>query len=322
MQPKMGSQRAQRSLADGHLLEVFDEAAVANARTGAAIAFGGMLISGCGAPPAMPDMSQPPAPQQYPLTVIKQGDSSNVVTSTPQGIDCGPTCAAEFSQGSVVLVAKPAPNQKFDGWSGDCAGQDLACQVSLTKPSVVTAVFEAISMPTPPPKETFPIAVTKQGHGNGVVMSAPSGINCGPTCTAVLPKGPVILTAQPGSATTFNGWSGDCKGTALTCVVTVDHAIAVTANFQGSCPAGLSDKLDINGTGWVQFNLPPGDPGQILLRHDGHWEWGICHTIWWSNVTFACNDGRWQLSHMDKASDGYCNESFYDHQEVAGLGSD
>jgi Divergent InlB B-repeat domain len=79
-----------------------------------------------------------------------------------------------------------------------------------------------------PPRQ---LAVTKGGTGSGSVMSSPTGIDCGSTCTADFDFGTsVTLTAGAGANSTFAGWGGACSGTG-TCVVTMDDARSVTATF-------------------------------------------------------------------------------------------
>jgi len=69
------------------------------------------------------------------------------------------------------------------------------------------------------------------GSGSGLIRSEPAGIDCGIMCSASFNYGTVVnLTAVPAADSTFTGWAGDCSGTG-TCVLTIDHAKAVTANF-------------------------------------------------------------------------------------------
>jgi hypothetical protein len=88
---------------------------------------------------------------------------------------------------------------------------------------------------------TFPLTVTKAGPAEGVVVSAPSGILCGSTCTRDFRSDTrVVLRARAGRGSLFTGWSGGgCSGT-KSCIVTMNAAIGVTANFsirQGADPS-------------------------------------------------------------------------------------
>ena len=72
----------------------------------------------------------------------RHGDGT--VTSTPAGIDCGPTCSASFDAGtSVTLTAVPEVGTVFQGWSGDCAGAGT-CILSMTSARSATATFTAL----------------------------------------------------------------------------------------------------------------------------------------------------------------------------------
>jgi uncharacterized repeat protein (TIGR01451 family) len=153
-----------------------------------------------------------------PLTVNVTG--GGVVTSQPSGINCGVTCVAYFTQGTVVtLTATPFFSFVFNGWSGDCAGTGL-CVVTMANARNVTATFTSAYVP---------LNVTVSG--GGVVTSQPSGINCGVTCVAYFTQGTVVtLTATPNTGFTLGSWSSDCAGTGL-CVVTMTTARNVAATF-------------------------------------------------------------------------------------------
>jgi List-Bact-rpt repeat protein len=155
------------------------------------------------------------------LTVTKTGAGTGSVTSSPPGIACGATCAADFGEGStVVLSAVSTPDSAFTGWSGACTGTG-ACSVTMDAAKSVTANFG--------PGKT--LSVTKTGAGAGSVTSSPPGIACGATCAAGYNEGAVVtLTAAAPSGSRFAGWSGACGGTG-TCVVTMDAAKSVTASF-------------------------------------------------------------------------------------------
>jgi hypothetical protein len=75
------------------------------------------------------------------LAIAKTGSGAGTVTSSPAGIDCGPSCTAQFSNGTAVtLTEAPASGSKFTGWSGDCSGTG-ACVLSMTADHAVTAGF-------------------------------------------------------------------------------------------------------------------------------------------------------------------------------------
>ncbi len=82
------------------------------------------------------------------------------------------------------------------------------------------------------------ISASKAGTGSGTVTSAPAGIACGATCSALFapttePVAPqiVTLTAAPAEGSTFTGWSGGgCSGTGR-CEVTSEGSAEVVATF-------------------------------------------------------------------------------------------
>lgn len=96
------------------------------------------------------------------LTVTKAGQGAGTISSSPAGIECGPDCAtetADFAQNppftTVTLTAAPAAGSLFTGWSGDCTGSDLTCQVGLDQAREVTAEF-IVEPPPIPPLPPFP----------------------------------------------------------------------------------------------------------------------------------------------------------------------
>jgi hypothetical protein len=81
--------------------------------------------------------------------VSKAGAGVGTVTSSPAGINCGPTCAATFADGtSVTLRAAVPASSRFVGWSGDCSGTS-SCVLSMTANRAVTATFAKKKALTP-----------------------------------------------------------------------------------------------------------------------------------------------------------------------------
>ncbi len=90
----------------------------------------------------------------------------------------------------------------------------------------------------PPPPAFRTLNVFKGGAGAGTVTSSPSGLTCGPVCTAQFGNATsVTLTETPSSSSKFGGWSGDCSGTASTCVLsmTADHSVTATFAKKPKC---------------------------------------------------------------------------------------
>jgi len=77
----------------------------------------------------------------YALNVSKAGTGTGSVTSSPEGIDCGSTCRANFSNGTVAVLNPVATDTNlFTGWSGACSGTG-ACSITMNATKDVTANF-------------------------------------------------------------------------------------------------------------------------------------------------------------------------------------
>jgi len=161
------------------------------------------------------------------LSVQASGNGAGTISSSPAGINCGPTCSASFRSGTrVTLTATPAAGSTFVGWSGACSGT-ASCVMTLNGNTSASATF---SVPAAQPV----LSVTRAGTGSGTVTSSPAGINCGTTCSASFKSGSsVTLTATPAAGSTFVGWSGACGGTA-SCVMTLIDNTSATATFSVS----------------------------------------------------------------------------------------
>ena len=157
----------------------------------------------------------------YTLTASKTG--SGTISSNPLGISCGTDCSEAYVTGTVVtLMATPATNYQFTGWSGACSGTVATCTVSLTAAKSVTANFQPI----------FVLTTSKTGAGSGTITSLPGGVNCGSDCSeAYLNNTTVTLTATAATGSKFTSWSGACSGTTTTCTVSMTAAKSVTATF-------------------------------------------------------------------------------------------
>ncbi len=74
--------------------------------------------------------------------------------------------------------------------------------------------------------------LTVEVIGDGSVADSSAGISCPGDCSQSFSSGTqVTLTATPNSGMAFKEWSGDCSGTATTCVLTMSEDRQVTATF-------------------------------------------------------------------------------------------
>jgi hypothetical protein len=96
--------------------------------------------------------------------------------------------------------------------------------------------------------------LTVNKTGKGTVTSDPLGIDCGVTCSHDFDQGSVVtLTATADTGYTFAGWSGaSCSGIGK-CVVTMDAAETVAADFTLN-QYTLTVAKDGTGTGTVTSN--------------------------------------------------------------------
>ncbi len=95
------------------------------------------------------------------------------------------------------------------------------------------------------------LTVAKSGSGSGTVTSSDGKIACGSICGTSFNAGTTVtLNAAAAGGSTFGGWSGGGCGGTGSCVVTMNAAMTVTANFlQAAAPAQLTLTVSKSGTG-------------------------------------------------------------------------
>jgi len=154
------------------------------------------------------------------VTVVRDGNGSGSVSSTPSGISCGATCTAPFAyNGAVTLTATPDSGSHISSWSGGgCSGTSASCTINnLTASTTVTVTF-TLDAPT--------LTLSSSGTGSGTFSCT---VNDGPSgaCASTYNNGDaVVITASADTGSTFTGWSTDCSGTS-TCslTMTADHTV-------------------------------------------------------------------------------------------------
>lgn len=219
-------------------------------------------VSGGGsiAPPAALDSTAITPSSGVSLTVTEAGTGGGTVTSSPAGINCPTTCAANFATGTAItLTAAPNASSTFAGWGGALCEGTGTCTFTITANAAVTANFTAKN-------NTFALTLTDAGTGAGTVTSAPAGIVCPETCSANFTSGAVVaLTAVAAEGSTFAGWSGaGCTGTGG-CSVTMTAAEAVTATFN-------------SGNSPVTISVAPGSPSTVNTTPGGSAVFGLALT--------------------------------------------
>ena len=174
------------------------------------------------------------------LTIKKPGSGSGTITSAPSGLNCGSTCTRTFPEGSsITLRATASSGSVFAGWAGGgCGafGTNTSCTITLTKATTTWATFE------PTQTSGSSLTVKKKGSGSGTITSAPSGLNCGSTCTRTFPEGSSItLRATASSGSVFAGWAGGgcgAFGTNTSCTITLTKATTTWATFEPTQTSG------------------------------------------------------------------------------------
>ena len=156
---------------------------------------------------------------QRPATLSVRMTGSGSVLSSPAGIDCPRTCEARFTAGTTVtLRPSPADGFSFAGFNGACTG--ASCSVRIAADTQVDAGFSTVPL--------YKVAVVAGGTGQGRVSSAPAGIDCPGTCSAVFPQGTaVVLSASPDLLSKFIRYDGSCTGAQCALTLKADAAVGV-----------------------------------------------------------------------------------------------
>ena len=147
---------------------------------------------------------------QRTLSVSRAGTGSGTVTSSPAGINCGSTCTATYTDGTIVtLTATPDTSSSFAGWSGACSGTG-SCTITMDGNKSATATFNFV-----PPPTTVKIRQVYGGGGNSGATYLNDFVelyNSGST-PVVLDGWSVQATSAAGTSWTANGPATILAGT-------------------------------------------------------------------------------------------------------------
>ena len=197
------------------------------------------------------------------LTVTPAGTGSGSVGSNPASINCGATCAANFSAGSMVTLSASANGGSFfAGWSGaGCSGTGL-CVVTMNAFQTVTPTFNLITVPDAPTGVT-----AMAGDGSASVEFTVPASNGGSMITG--------FTATCGAASNSGAASpivvsGLTNGVSVTCTVIANNIagasaastppVSVTPITVPGAPTGAS-AMPGNAQAIVTFTAPASNGG-------------------------------------------------------------
>ncbi len=128
----------------------------------------------------------------------------------------------------------------------------IAWNYSGSTPSTTSRAFTTLPVSTPDQA-----LLTASYTGQGSLTSEPSGVNCGPTCSAPFALGSsVTLTARAAQGFVFDGWTGDCKANATgdnanVSTVVLDRAKSCAAAFKATTTATFNLVVSKSGNGTV-----------------------------------------------------------------------
>ncbi len=183
-------------------------------------------------PEPEPDPEPDPEPEPtVTLTVATDGNGSGHVTSIPDGIDCGTTCATTFAPGTrVTLTTTPDEGSIVTARTGCDTASDTTCTLDLDADRTVTVSF---GQDDPPPAIEVALRVSARGSGRVHVNGA------SPTLPyeADYPQGTEItLRAEADDGHAFEGWGGDASGATNPLTLTLTEARDIAAVFVAEPP--------------------------------------------------------------------------------------
>jgi hypothetical protein len=134
----------------------------------------------------------------------------------PRGFDVGRTYAVTDTRGSYILYDRARCTNLS-------TGSDIYRFNGIPQ--------DRVEASEPPPRR-YILTAGLDGQGDGRVTSDKPGIDCAGDCIQGYDEGTVVtLTAEPGTASHFTGWSGDCSGTSPTCTLRMTQDRHAVANF-------------------------------------------------------------------------------------------
>jgi hypothetical protein len=166
----------------------------------------------------------------------KPGD---LVTSSPAGISCPPTCDFAFdAKAKVTLTVKTGSGSTLTSFPYGCTSVDGAtCTLTMyDDPQAVGVKLNGAEGPKQPDVVKVTVRIGKTGDGAGRVTA--TGLDCGNLCLASFPYGALArLTAAPEGGSVFGGWGGICDPDSdLRCTLPIGPITLVRPKFVKDAP--------------------------------------------------------------------------------------
>ncbi len=194
--------------------------------------------------------------KQVQLLVRMTGTGAGALT-----LNGAPVCALTLNQGSnscirlvdygavLPLIAVPSPESEFQAFGGDCP-TSASCTPTVTAATTVSVSFK---------RRQFPLTVSLSGSGAGSV-SVDGAVACALTqgqitvsCALTVDAGATLaIVAAANAGSSFEGFSGDCAGTAP-CTIVVRGPAALNARIMRQ-QVQLTVQLSGTGGGTVSGN--------------------------------------------------------------------
>lgn len=172
---------------------------------------------------------------------------------TIQPFDYRPRIVAE---GGIPLKDNGVVHSEPGGFDVTLSQQwDSVLQSGASTTFTTNTTFDAI-VPTS--------RLTVAKVGDGAIVSAPAGINCGSVCAADFENGTLVtLVPTPAPGWTFGGWSGACSGVG-SCAVRIEGPTSVNASFLPPPPTA-GQNANVTPIRGVVFVKEPGSGAFVPL---------------------------------------------------------
>ncbi len=150
---------------------------------------------------------------------------------------------------TLTLQAVASGDSTFAGWTGRCATSSGTFHTCWLPPEGNGDATVGVAFA----RQAVTLTLTVGGSGRGSIVSEPSGIDCGQTCSAAFPWSSLVtLRALPAPGSAFSGWTGACvsSGSSPQCTIPMSAASTVGATFV-QLTVRLSVQLAGRGRGTV-----------------------------------------------------------------------